>query len=68
MTDAFSCNASNLFPEYDQIIFLDVETTGLSIDENQIIELAAARRLKADDSTLAMPSAFFNKSPDESIF
>ena len=65
MTDAFSCNASNLFPEYDQIIFLDVETTGLSIDENQIIELAAARRLKADDSTLAMPSAFFNKSPDE---
>ena len=64
MTD-MPCNVSDLFPKYDQIIFLDVETTGLSIDENQIIELAAVRHLKADDSALAMPSSFYTKSPGE---
>lgn len=37
------CPVSDIFPDYEQIVFLDVETTGLSTDENQIIELAAIR-------------------------
>ncbi|MDV0445189.1 DNA polymerase III PolC-type [Methanimicrococcus sp. At1] len=39
-----NCSVSDIFPGYEQIIFIDVETTGLSVDENQIIELAAVRR------------------------
>jgi len=38
-----ACNISDIFPKYEQIILLDIETTGLSVDENQIIELAAIR-------------------------
>ncbi len=37
------CRASDIFPAYKQIVFIDVETTGLSVEKNQIIELAAAR-------------------------
>lgn len=43
------CPVSNIFPDYEQIIFLDVETTGLSTDENQIIELAAIRHFHEPD-------------------
>ncbi|MDR2945068.1 MAG: 3'-5' exonuclease [Methanosarcinales archaeon] len=38
-----SLRVSDIFPKYEQIVFIDVETTGLSVEKNQIIELAAAR-------------------------
>lgn len=38
-----SCRATDIFPGYEQIVFIDVETTGLSVEKNQIIELAATR-------------------------
>jgi len=34
---------SDFFLRYEQIIFADVETTGLSAESDQIIELAAIR-------------------------
>ncbi|MDR0767297.1 MAG: 3'-5' exonuclease [Methanosarcinales archaeon] len=38
------CPVSEMFSGYEQIIFIDVETTGLSVEKNQIIELAAVSR------------------------
>ncbi|TDQ67829.1 DNA polymerase-3 subunit epsilon [Methanimicrococcus blatticola] len=38
-----SCRVSDIFSRYEQIVFIDVETTGLSVEKNQIIELAAVR-------------------------
>ena len=40
---AASCRITDIFPDYDQIVLLDVETTGLTTETDQIIELAATR-------------------------
>lgn len=38
-----SCRVIDIFPDYEQIVFLDIETTGLETENDQIIELAATR-------------------------
>ncbi|WNY24170.1 DNA polymerase III PolC-type [Methanimicrococcus hongohii] len=45
------CPVSELFTGYEQILFIDVETTGLSVEKNQIIELAAIRRCEYEPDT-----------------
>lgn len=69
-----SCRISDIFPNYRQIMFIDVETTGLSVDKNQIIELAAARCYgggaelmdeKETDLLIKLPAG--EKIPDEIV-
>ncbi|MCL2863584.1 MAG: 3'-5' exonuclease [Methanimicrococcus sp.] len=38
----------DIFPDYEQIVLLDVETTGLTTETDQIIELAATRYYNGD--------------------
>lgn len=42
------CRIFEIFPEYTQIFFIDVETSGLSVSENRIIELAAVCLYRTD--------------------
>jgi DNA polymerase III, alpha subunit (gram-positive type) len=53
----------DIFQEYEQIILIDVETTGLSIEENQIIELAAVRHYRGTAELNEMRTTILIKLP-----
>ncbi|WNY29016.1 DNA polymerase III PolC-type [Methanimicrococcus stummii] len=68
-----NCDIPTVFSGYEQIIFIDVETTGLSVKENQIIELAAVRRFESGsladekeiDLLVKLPAG--EKNPEEIV-
>lgn len=59
------CRMIDVFPDYEQIVFLDVETTGLTAETNRIIELAAIRHFVGSaDSTEDMKIDVLVKIPN----